>query len=277
MSLVPAKGHNQPIVIEDDEDDDQSSNDDVLPADGNIIMVGATPSTSKPAKASKKGEEKLGSEAKTGKVQITGVRFHCRHLRIHLSNSLLDKMREKWMSPIYGFFKSEPLTETFDGHACPSLKCAAAICRGATPFVCRYTDKRVINGSTGNFHTHAHKCFGNEAVDGASKASNAIEVWKTTLTNGGLLTAQAITVAFEQKGKGKITYSTCPHTKVESRCVSAFPLEMFCFLTCFKCGNRLLGRREHVPDFHRPGLWIQQPHEDWPPPHLYPFAEYRFT
>lgn len=99
-----------------------------------------------------------------------------------------------------------------------------------TRFCRRYADKRVVDAagkvkittdsSTGNMRLHVVKCFGQEALDAASKAANADEVRKTANKNGGILSAQAITVAFERKGKAKVTYSTRPHTEAESRLVS---------------------------------------------------------
>jgi hypothetical protein len=77
--------------------------------------------------------------------------------------------------------------------------------------------KYVLDGSTGNMRGHVKKCFGIEALEAADKAGSADEVRKTVNTNGGVLSAQAITVAFSRKGKGKVTYSTRPHTEAESR------------------------------------------------------------
>lgn len=125
-------------------------------------------------------------------------------------------MRKKWQSPIYGFFKPEPLTDPVNGRACLSFVCGAEICSWPTRLVHRYADKRVIDGSTGNLHTHACRCFGDKAVDAANNHKNADEVRKVALTNGGILSAQAITVAFERKGKGKVTYSTKAHNEAES-------------------------------------------------------------
>lgn len=86
-----------------------------------------------------------------------------------------------------------------------------------TRFVNRYTDTRQVDGSTGNMRKHVRKCFGDEALAAADKAKNAEEVRKTAVTNGGVLSAQSITVAFSRKGKGKVTYSTRPHTESEAR------------------------------------------------------------
>jgi hypothetical protein len=62
---------------------------------------------------------------------------------------------------------------------------------------------------------HAKKCWSKEVVASADKANNADEVRWTTVK--GSLNLQLITAAFEQKGKGKVMYSHCQHTKSEAR------------------------------------------------------------
>jgi hypothetical protein len=52
---------------------------------------------------------------------------------------------------------------------------------------------------------HAKKCWGAETVELADKAKNAAEVRVTAVK--GILDPQSITVAFERKGKGKVTFS----------------------------------------------------------------------
>jgi hypothetical protein len=69
--------------------------------------------------------------------------------------------------------------------------------------------------SMSNIRKHAKKCWSADVVAAADEANNANEVWLTTVK--GLLDPQSIMVAFEQKGKGKVTFLHRQHTKTESR------------------------------------------------------------
>lgn len=71
--------------------------------------------------------------------------------------------------------------------------------------------------STGNMWKHAKRCWGDEVVASADKAKNANEVRATTIK--GFLDPKSITAAFEQKGKGKVTYSHRQHMKTKARYV----------------------------------------------------------
>ena len=98
-----------------------------------------------------------------------------------------------------------------------TFHCAADVCKMQHPFVRRYLDKACIDASTSNMRVHAGCCFGEEALAAADKAKDADEVRRTAHVNGGVLSSQSITVAFARKGKGKVTYSTRPHTEAEAR------------------------------------------------------------
>jgi hypothetical protein len=78
----------------------------------------------------------------------------------------------------------------------------------------RFLDKGDVK-STSNMWKHAKKCWGSDVITSADKACNANEVHRTTVK--GVLNPQSIMAAFKRKGKGKVTYSHCQHTKTESR------------------------------------------------------------
>jgi hypothetical protein len=59
--------------------------------------------------------------------------------------------------------------------------------------------------STSNMWKHTKKCWTAEVVASTDKSENANDVCCTTVK--GLLDPQSIMAAFEQKGKGKVTYS----------------------------------------------------------------------
>jgi hypothetical protein len=100
------------------------------------------------------------------------------------------------------------------------FQCAAKACKHKSRGVRRFLDKGDAK-STGNMRKHAKKCWGDDVVASADKASSANEVRQTTIK--GFLDPQSITAAFERKGKGKVTYSHKQHTKTESRYVHEAP------------------------------------------------------
>lgn len=129
----------------------------------------------------------------------------------------IDRYKKKWDAPVYAFFKPDWDMTPVNGRACITFHCAADVCRMPHPYVRRYLDLARIDASTSNLRTHAARCFGEDALAAADKAKDANEVRKTAHTNGGVLSGQSITVAFARKGKGKVTYSTRPHTEAEAR------------------------------------------------------------
>jgi hypothetical protein len=82
-----------------------------------------------------------------------------------------------------------------------------------TRFIRRYIDTGNIS-STSNLHRHAIRCWGDEAVAAADKTCTA-KVVREALSNREV--NGSITAAFERVGKGKVTYSTRQHTKLEAR------------------------------------------------------------
>ena len=123
---------------------------------------------------------------------------------------------------MYAFFKPDWDFKPVDGRACVTFHCAADICKMPHSFVRRYLDKARIDASTSNMRVHAGRCFGEEALAAADKAKDVDEVWRTAHVNSGVLSSQSITVAFARKGKGKVTYSTRPHTEAEARYVRVY-------------------------------------------------------
>ncbi|KAG2134705.1 hypothetical protein BD769DRAFT_1291985, partial [Suillus cothurnatus] len=100
------------------------------------------------------------------------------------------RLMKDWSSPIYAFFKPRPAIEYHDKHRCYVFKYAA---HGCKHHIRQYLDKKDAK-STGNITTAAR--------DGPIKS---------------LLENRSIKTSFEQKGKGKVTYSHCQHTCAETR------------------------------------------------------------
>lgn len=144
-----------------------------------------------------------------------GMNYHIYYV---LSTDIfaIEKYKKKWDAPVYTFFKPDWDLTPVNGRACITFHCAADACQMPHPYVQCYLDLARIDTLTSNLRTHAARCFGEDALAAADKAKDANEVRKTAHTNGGVLSGQSITVAFARKGKGKVTYSTRPHTEAEA-------------------------------------------------------------
>ncbi|THH20278.1 hypothetical protein EW146_g1036 [Bondarzewia mesenterica] len=122
----------------------------------------------------------------------------------------LDRLAKHWISPIYAFFEPKPMIEYIVGHHCHSFKCLGKSCKKR---IRRYLDKADAT-STSNMCKHVASCWGSavlEDIMSFKMADNARDSVVKTLWTG------TITEAFEQKGKGKVTYLHRQHTKSETR------------------------------------------------------------
>jgi hypothetical protein len=129
-------------------------------------------------------------------------------------NVPLERLTKDWTAPVYAFFKPTPTVEYVEGRRCHVFHCTARMCKNKSRGVRRFLDKGDAK-STGNMRKHAKKCWGDDVVGHADKASNANEVRQTTVK--ATLDPQSITAAFERKGRDKVTYSHRQHTRSEAR------------------------------------------------------------
>ncbi|KAF8059562.1 hypothetical protein FPV67DRAFT_1392093, partial [Lyophyllum atratum] len=127
-----------------------------------------------------------------------------------------EKLSKAWNRPIYGFFEAMPEVQRHGGHKCHVFRCAAKYCKGKTRDVRRFLHTSDKN-STGNLRKHARKCWGDEVLAGADEASNASEIREGIVSRK--IRSGNISLAFERKGKGVVTYSTRPHDRTEARCL----------------------------------------------------------
>jgi len=128
----------------------------------------------------------------------------------------IEWLAKDWTAPIYAFFGPVPTIEYMDGRHCHSFQCTMKTCKNRTHSVQRFLDKGDAK-STSNLQKHAWKCWGEDVVKTADEARNADDVRATTVK--GVLQTGSIATSFEQKGKGKVTYSHRQHTKTETRYV----------------------------------------------------------
>jgi hypothetical protein len=118
---------------------------------------------------------------------------------------------KQWNSPIYAFFDPTPKVVVIKGRRAHEFKCQAKSCKAT---VRRFLDKADAH-STGNMRKHVRSCWGADVLQAAGEAKNANEVRSKIV--GSILRDGSITAAFERKGKGKVTYSHCQHTRAETR------------------------------------------------------------
>ncbi|KIK72754.1 hypothetical protein PAXRUDRAFT_179977, partial [Paxillus rubicundulus Ve08.2h10] len=92
------------------------------------------------------------------------------------------------------------------------FKCCA---RGCKATIRRFLDKKDAR-STSNMRKHVKSCWGPEVLMATDDAKDANKVRLKIVPS--ILRDGSITVAFERKGKGKVTYPHRQHTRLETKC-----------------------------------------------------------
>lgn len=104
-----------------------------------------------------------------------------------------------------------------DGRRAHQFHCAGLGCKAS---ILRYLDSGDTT-STGNLRKHVRNCksWGEEVLDAADgmKSSDV----RTRLRD--LVRSGSIEKAFERVGKGRVSYSSRPHTRAETRLVFSCP------------------------------------------------------
>ncbi|KAG1776198.1 hypothetical protein EV702DRAFT_971891, partial [Suillus placidus] len=123
----------------------------------------------------------------------------------------VERLKKGWSSPMYAFFEPVPSIEYTGSCRSHVFKCMA---KGCKQRVHRYLDKGDAK-STSNMAKHAKNCWGEAAYQAAQGSGTADSSRKTVVQS--ILQTGSITLAFERKGKGKVTYSHRQRTKTEAR------------------------------------------------------------
>ena len=109
-------------------------------------------------------------------------------------------MIKRWTSPVYAFYDPIPDIEYVDG-------CQAHVFQYATKS-CSYKCCCFLDGpnhsSTGNLIKHVKSCWGEAAYEAAADCQHTNDAHENIIKP--LAKTGTITVAFNQKGKGKVTY-----------------------------------------------------------------------
>ncbi|KAH7918953.1 hypothetical protein BV22DRAFT_1023794, partial [Leucogyrophana mollusca] len=120
-----------------------------------------------------------------------------------------ERLMEDWTAPVYAFFHPVPEIEYVKGHQSHVFKYDAKRCKHNVQC---YLDTGDAT-STGNLCKHIKSCWGEDVLD-AVAGQTAKDAHKTVVNS--ILQTGTITAAFKHKGKGKVTYSHCQHTKTET-------------------------------------------------------------
>src|SRR5882724_11896822 len=72
--------------------------------------------------------------------------------------------------------------------------------------------------STSNLRKHVKSCWGKDALEVGMAAGTAKDAHESVVKE--IKGSGSITAAFKRKGKGKVTFSYCQHTKTEAKSVT---------------------------------------------------------
>ncbi|KIJ94929.1 hypothetical protein K443DRAFT_109642, partial [Laccaria amethystina LaAM-08-1] len=120
-------------------------------------------------------------------------------------------MLKRWTSPIYTFYHPIPDIEYVDGRRAHVFQCTAKSCS----YKCHHFLDGPDCSSTGNLIKHVKSCWGDAAYEAATNCQNANNARESIVKP--LVKTGTITVAFDRKGKGKVTYRHRQHTKTETK------------------------------------------------------------
>ncbi|OCH87573.1 hypothetical protein OBBRIDRAFT_735885, partial [Obba rivulosa] len=149
---------------------------------------------------------------------------------------------------VYTFFKPRPTIKYCAGRHCHIFHCLKGTTCMNPKGVNQFLDKADAS-LTSNLCKHIVKCFGQATLKTIESIKSAVDVHphiKSYIWDGTIMTI------FTYKGKGKIIYSTCPHTKAETRYVlsSCRLMSMQPFKIVEYCGLNCLIKTE------RPEYWL---------------------
>lgn len=181
-----------PVIVlsgddEDDEDDDEDDDEE----------------------EESSGEDEKDDEAEGEDEAELGTSFytHALHQYIDIPPA---RLRKRWNSPIYAFFKPTVDIEYVGGRRTHVFSCARKSC---TQVLRRYVDTK--DRSTGNLQKHAISCWGEDAVMRAKDLASPDEARRVIVDS--ILQTGRISTYFSRKKKGKVTYSHMQHTREETR------------------------------------------------------------
>ncbi|KIM56446.1 hypothetical protein SCLCIDRAFT_1146699, partial [Scleroderma citrinum Foug A] len=120
------------------------------------------------------------------------------------------QLMKEWSSPIYTFFSPTPHIQYMNDRCCHVFKCLAKGCRHHVQHFLDTSDK----SSTSNMWKHVKSCWGDNIL---STILDAKDLVAACCEVQGHIGNASITMAFERKGREKVTYSHRQHSKSETR------------------------------------------------------------
>ena len=116
------------------------------------------------------------------------------------------------------FYEALPDVQYVEGHCAHVFVCAAKSCT----YKCCHFLNCPDHSSTGNLIKHVTSCWGKAAYEVAKACQHVNDAHESVVKP--LTTTGTITAAFEQKGKGKVSYRHRQHTKKETKSVNGLHL-----------------------------------------------------
>ena len=156
------------------------------------------------------------AEEVVAEAELSKFTIHLESCWWILTKLLPVHLIKDWTLPIYTFFGPIPdITSNAEGHCTHEFCCLAGVCKG------KCTNKQIVwcyldtldQTLSSSLKQHVVLCWGGETVTKALDAKVDIELACKIL--GGHQDS-SITAAFEHKGKGKVLYSICQHTKAKA-------------------------------------------------------------
>ncbi|KAG2133398.1 hypothetical protein BD769DRAFT_1627422 [Suillus cothurnatus] len=111
---------------------------------------------------------------------------------------------QEWVSPVYAFFHPIQNIVKIGEWRVHEFKCQVKGCKAKVQHFLGKGDAH----STGNMRKH-------DVLQAADQAQDVNEVRKKIVSS--FLLNGSIMASFERKGKGKVTYSHCQHTRAETK------------------------------------------------------------
>lgn len=130
---------------------------------------------------------------------------------------MLERLQKGWQAPIYAFYRPDVAIGHKGDRRYHVFTCAGPACNHP---VRRYLDGPDAT-STGNLRNHVRNCkaWGPDVLTAADNMKTKQQTLGSLQKLTGGMTQTSIALAFERKGKGKISYLTRMLTTNETRSV----------------------------------------------------------
>lgn len=124
----------------------------------------------------------------------------------------LEHMMKHWTSPVYAFYCPIPDIIYVNGQHAHVFRCAATSCK----YICWCFLDGPNCSSASNLIKHIKMSWGDSAYKATMDCQHGNEACKSVIKS--LMTTGTITMAFNQKGRGKVSYRQSAHKNWNKAC-----------------------------------------------------------